>query len=1386
MRTQPLRAALCVFVLTAGSLWADTYTWDAGGGADTNWSTGLNWTNVTYNNAMPLVTDDAAFSGTVNRTVFIGSGDQGISNVLVSGSAAWTWSGTNTLNLGGTFTYNSTASSTFGAKLGGSGALVVTNGSLYLTNANTYSGGTILRAGILAIGNSDCLGTNTLTLKGGQLATQPNDRYYTNGCPVVVDGDIQFGPTGNNWNKLVLTNTVTLTGNRSFLPGYGSASELWFVGPITDNGQGYYLRNAGGSTFLFVGTNNSFSKLVADGGFIKFMASETLRNTAFDLGTATVYESVPGWVTNTFSQIRITGNPTIGYVQDNQGFMLNGPVLLTGDRTITAPGNNAANYPVFSGVIDDGASTWSLTKAGNSRLGLINANTFKGALSVIAGLLRLENSNANISGCYVSGGALEVGYDNCVGAGTLNLGNPFNYSGVGAVNAAHSLNNAMTFSGNVYLGGDASGGAIDGTARILTLSGPATITPALPLYLNAPTARETWLSGPASSVYASRLVKAGAGTLVLSGDNTLPGGFQVDAGTLKLLGDNSAVTGGLIVNGGTLWGKARAAGTAWGTNTLTLNPGATAWHEGLAATDTGTGIGLLSFAGSATLCVTNPTAGNITTFTADNLLRSNRGALVIRGLTGTSSANLGVTERFKLTTPPQVLNGMVAPYLVKPAANTYADFLNYLPACGFTQVTYSTSTDMNTAGATAIFSSTVGQTLTADREVYALQLQQSGGITTHNGYTVTLGSGGLIKWIGSSSQSYSGNFKFGTQGDKEAALYVGDGAGTYTLSGTLTTTNGLTKFGPSLLILSGSNLTSLAGPITLHAGGLRADGPYALPNGQPLILNGSTFNLNSNNLIVNGLTLAGGAMANSPQSTVTITGEVTYVASGAASTIGTMTNNIDAVTRFLVADGVAGDDLTVNATLAGANGLVKAGAGVLSLTASNSATLAGTVRVQQGTLKGSGASSLSSPFSDTNAWFDLSGNGKLYWQGKGGTGGLLTFAGGNELQVEAGQGSLAVSFTNILRKAGSRGTLLGEGAYVPQSANANWSVNPRVYATAMTTTNMMPAYFLYLDHPSLYALDVGTHLQYNGQFLAATYPAAIDINGATSATFYNAGSNSTLTGNAAVYCLRTTYDILQTGGPWTLTVGRDAVNQASVIVNGTNTIAPNLKFGPAGNFEACVFVARTRTATFNGTLTTTGGLTKFGPGTLRLHADNSASYSGGTYVQMGTLAFSNANAIGTSDVLVQKGAALEFLQSFSLPNSLAGGGQILTGPNTATLTGAVAPGEGNECATLTAEDLDFRGTYNWQYDGTNCDTIACTTLAFGGGSATLNASYIGSGLPRAGVYTLFTYKGSAPTLPSWTLTLPRSRNGVVSLDATNQRVLLTLTPTLPGSAILFR
>lgn len=208
----------------------------------------------------------------------------------------------------------------------------------------------------------------------------------------------------------------------------------------------------------------------------------------------------------------------------------------------------------------------------------------------------------------------------------------------------------------------------------------------------------------------------------------------------------------------------------------------------------------------------------------------------------------------------------------------------------------------------------------------------------------------------------------------------------------------------------------------------------------------------------------------------------------------------------------------------------------------------------------------------------------------------------------------------------------------------------------------------------------------------------------------------------------------------------------------------------------------------------------------RLHFNGSNDYTGGTLLRTngyGTAAgvyVGSNTGFGTGPVTLSTVAgyrtALVLEGDVTMANEFRGMGTISrngASNYTLTTTGAISPGSSLE--TITIEKLKFGSdavgcTYNWEYDGTSSDLIDCpTSLAFGSATEKLNVIWKGAGDPLAGTFTLMTYAGTDPVLPSWDLTTPVGPTGPllgsVWLDDAKNQVMLTLqTPLVPEPAPL--
>lgn len=150
-------------------------------------------------------------------------------------------------------------------------------GSLVLSGANTYTGGTTLNNGILVLNHVNALGTTGgLVINGGTLNSTAAGRItLANGTPVTLNNDFSFlGGTGLDIGGGA---AVTMTKNIAVSTLGGQFS---IYGNIGDGGNGYKLTKTGFGNLYLTG-NNTYS------GGVEVNAAVLITNSINNLGTGT-------------------------------------------------------------------------------------------------------------------------------------------------------------------------------------------------------------------------------------------------------------------------------------------------------------------------------------------------------------------------------------------------------------------------------------------------------------------------------------------------------------------------------------------------------------------------------------------------------------------------------------------------------------------------------------------------------------------------------------------------------------------------------------------------------------------------------------------------------------------------------------------------------------------------------------------------------------------------------------------------------------------------------------------------------------------------------------------------------------------------------------------
>ena len=483
----------------------------------------------------------AGYGGTSNPYQFnLGGGTiKVIESALVTTVNATLASGVSTIDTNG-------LGATWSGVLSGNGGLAkIGAGKLTLSGLNTYSGGTRLDAGTLAVGSNTALGTGTLTFASGTT--------------------LQAAANG-----LTLANTLTLNGTDTIDT---QANVMALSGSIGGTGG---LAKIGTGTLKVSGANT-------------YSGATTVTAGTLQAGAANTFSAASAFTVGAFLDVH-GFNQTIGSLA-GAGTVTNSGA---GAATLTVGGNNTST--TFSGTLQNGASALGLAKTGTGTLTLSGVNTYRGGTTVNGGTLAVSADNNlgdNSGSLAFGGGALQFlsgfisnravtlnsggGTFDTNGNGPLLTGSISGPGGLTKVGIGDlTLAGASTYSGptNVLLGTLAAGptnvfspasaftvvaggalnlngfnqsiGSLSGDGLVGNAGpGPATLT-------TGGNNSSTTFSGVIFDAPGTmRLTKAGTGTMILSGDNSYTGGTTISAGTLQLGdgGTSGSIVGNVANNG---------------------------------------------------------------------------------------------------------------------------------------------------------------------------------------------------------------------------------------------------------------------------------------------------------------------------------------------------------------------------------------------------------------------------------------------------------------------------------------------------------------------------------------------------------------------------------------------------------------------------------------------------------------------------------------------------------------------------------------------------------------------------------------------------------------------------------------------------------------------
>lgn len=736
--------------------------------------------------------------------------------------------------------------------------------------------------------------------------------------------------------------------------------------------------------------------------------------------------------------------------------------------------NNSANLLTVTGAVTNQGNQVTVSGAGSVTV----SGAIRGAGGIVkngTGILTLSGDNAYTGPTTVSDGVLRLSHVNALpgGSGALALSAIVELA---ATNFTRAIGGATD---QFQITGGASGFSAQGAARTVAVGndpatelvwGSADFNPST-LVLNHTTANNTLtlsnkldLAGATrtievrantatiagairSSSGTAGLIKQGAGTLTLAGNNTYDGGTVINAGTLNITGNASLGSGNSNV---TFAGNATLGATTTvnlGQRPIVINDGVTATFylpAGVSLTTTGAVSGNQVVFNSANGAQSlNFLSANNTITGAVTISTTGQGTLTVNSLPDTSAA---IT-----------MSGGIAYFSYGAGATTDLVLTNrqFLLASGTANINNASAHNL-TIQTDIGFSGTGTRSLTLRGETGATNVF-AGRLTDNSGSALSVTKAGAGTWYLSGTNTYSGatDLAYGSgplvfrglhalppaspiimhqlSSSSSHLWLLDDRSGTITRTNTVTLDHGNAVLGMTIFV--GNNNTSNGGSSsstttgsTMALGKLKLLLTSANLSGFAAIYGANNYRLQFDGVELPAFTSGSGAWTaqfNPASASVTLTGTIQPLAGSTVARTpifqlgGSTTNNLITGNVHNAAD------ITSNANALPLQ-LTKTGSGDWSLSGSN--TFSGITTINSGTLiinslanVGGGASALGAPTTVANGTIGI---------GSSTTDGALRYVGTGH------------SSDRVINLAGTTG-----GATLDQSGSGLWKLSGNFTAT---------------------------------------------------------------------------------------------------------------------------------------------------------------------------------------------------------------------------------------------------------------------------------------------------------------------------------------------------
>lgn len=880
------------------------------------------------------------------------------------------------------------------AGIGGTGTVIISG------TGNTYTGTTQIIRGVLKLGATNALPTGTiLDVDSAVVSVSEDSVFDLNGFNQSVIG-LQSSGAGTGTGGSFITNTSALTSTLTVVQS-GTTN---YKGIIMDGTGVVNLTKSGGGSLTLSGANTftgTITLSAVTNNEIVVAHNNALGGT---LGGTTVGNGARVTLANGMTvageTITITGNGgnNFGALQSatNATAEWAGNVIVTGaDSRI---GGGVGGTLIVSGVIS-GSYAVLFSRADNSTTILNAVNTYTGDTQLFS------NGSA-------TGSKLIIGVDNAINAA----------SRLSVISTAATKPIQLDLNGHVLTlrSLDTSGTANHATGAVLSIANNAASTASI-LTLSDPAANTTIYAGTlidgTSGTGGLSLVKSGANTQILIGNNTYTGSTTVNSGTLQIgasvstLGVNGALAstsfklkGGVLVidnTGASNNNSNRLSDSA----DIVFNGGSFTYKgSDQAATNSSETVhDLTVVSGLKTLSVIFG-GSNTATLTANQITRAAQGGVLLvnganLGMDSSSTASvarvfftnvptlIGTTDALSTGINAAAKDTKIVPFLLGEATSTTGGFgtatgtpntfLTYDPTTGlrplnptdeFTQNSFVTGNNTRLTTTTNVAASISINSLVLD----------GGSATIAGGQTLTVDSGAILFVSGSGVGITGGTLNFGAQ---EGIVTINSAGNTF-ISSIITGTGGVTYSGSGQLVLQ-TQQNTYSGDTLLQVASVIPQANSIGPDGAPvsgsfgtgtLIFAGSAIRATTSNDITigNNVSLAADTTVISsgiPSSdrVLTLTGEVTLTG---GDRILTQNSGANTVLSGAIGDGGNNFGLTIAGSGAGAVVL----SGTSTYTGATNVTSGRTLQVGDGTsgsLTGAGAVTVS------GAGSTLSGSGSI-------------------------------------------------------------------------------------------------------------------------------------------------------------------------------------------------------------------------------------------------------------------------------------------------------------------------------------------------------------------------------------------------------------------------